>query len=227
MKTIFILPLFLIACTIRLQAQDVELTVMYDRTDALQSIPDWKQVKDYFGLKANKWKGVICTLLPITDIRLNKEYKVSIPARNQWFSNELERNGEIKKFQKDIDNALMQLEAIPVGKLQSSIYIPLARKLNEMSERKTCKGELFIYSDMMEHTTGISFYNQKTLRTIKENPAFITSYLEKQCAMKSLCGITIHIFYLPETVQQDEQFEIVSQFFKNMWEGKGATVLIN
>lgn len=206
---------------------DVELVILYDRTDTLEAVPDAKRIKEYFNLKEDKWKGVHCSFLPITNIRLNKEVRIDLEVESKWLSNELERNTKIKEFYAGIDAAITQMENIPIGTAQSAIYTPLARRLNALRDADAMNVEMYVFSDLMEHTGEVSFYDPRTLKLMQSNPDQVMSQLESLCPLKSLSGITVHLFFLPKDTIEDEQFEIVSKFYKTMLGNHNADVLIN
>ncbi|MCG3167174.1 MAG: hypothetical protein POELPBGB_02958 [Bacteroidia bacterium] len=208
------------------EEDNLEFIFLIDKTDTFQT-PNWTDVKEKFGLKTNKWKGVKCSFIPLTNLRLNKEYTAILEPKNKWLNNEIVRNDEISNFSKNLDSAISEIASLPVGIDKSSVYLPFARKLNSLAESEIWTLELHIVSDLMENSKEISFYDPRTLALIQTHPDVIIKQLQNLCPLKSLRYITIHIYFIPQTEKQDEQFEIVSRFYKTMLEQKGATVIIN
>lgn len=79
---------------------------------------------------------------------------------------------------------------------------------------------------MMENTDKLSFYDKGILHEIKTKPERIKQYFESQIKLNKLNGIKIYIIFQPENMEQDNAFNIVSEFYKKLFESKGATVEI-
>jgi hypothetical protein len=78
----------------------------------------------------------------------------------------------------------------------------------------------------MENTDKMSFYNKSVLNSIKKEPDKIKQYFESQIKLNKLNGIKIYIIYQPRNTEEDNAFSIVSGFYKQLFESKGADVEI-
>ena len=56
----------------------------------------------------------------------------------------------------------------------------MAKELNRLSQSTEDKKFLLVYSDLMENTDEISFYDSKNLDSIKTNPEKIKQYFDSQ-----------------------------------------------
>ena len=139
----------------------------------------------------------------------------------------MERGQEISNFKQQITDRIINANKTNSGKSQSSLYFPIANMLNELSTHKiTQRRYMLIYSDLMENSNTLSFYNKKTLNLLVKNPELISKYLTSQVSLNNLQGITIYVIYQPVNTKQDERFKIVSEFYKKMFQAKGAIVKI-
>ncbi len=205
---------------------DTELIVFIDRTDSFALTPNSRVIKDYFNLSKEKWKGAHCIITTISELTTNKEFRIDLEGASWLLSNELERNKKIENFYKEVDAAFNEINKVPIGKSSSIIYTPLARKLNALRDAEAGTIEVFVFSDMLEHSNQLSFYDPKTIKLMQTNPNQVIDQLQKQCPLKSI-SFTIHLYYLPKNTLEDQKFEIISNFYKNMLENKGATLIIN
>ena len=79
----------------------------------------------------------------------------------------------------------------------------------------------------MENTDEMSFYDKEKFNLFTTNPDLIKKYFDSQVTLASLQGINIYIIFQPNGTAEDEQFKVVSEFYKNMFSSKGATVEIS
>ena len=78
----------------------------------------------------------------------------------------------------------------------------------------------------MENTDEMSFYDKEKFALLKTNPNMIKKYFDSQVLLASLQGININIIFQPNGISENEQFQVVSEFYKNLFESKGAKVEI-
>jgi hypothetical protein len=230
MKTILTVIIMLmtvtliVACTTQSPA-DTEVVVLRDITDKHLAQPDTNEILSLYELES-KWNGGVFRISDLSNVSFNQAIETKLEARNEWLSNELDRDKEIKKFKNKVSEIIINNEKDSIGKESSSIYLPIARELNKLSAGKMQKRVLLIYSDLMENTSGMSFYDKQKLSLLKTNPDSITKYFDSQLKLKNLDEITIYMVYKPADEQADEEYKIVSGFYKNLFESKGAKVEI-
>lgn len=231
MKTTLIITLlsiavFLIGCTSTNQSNTTQTVVLLDVTDKFISHPVAKDILTLYGFDRNKYNGGVFQLSDLTKVSFNETQEVKVAKVNQWLSNQFQRDKEIASFNIGVSDIISQAELVPAGESNSSIYYPVVSALNELAKNGTDKKYALIYSDLMEHTPQISFYNKKTLKEVKEKPEVIRALLESQMKLQSLQGITIYLLYEPTNSLQDEEFKIVSAFYSDFFESHGAVVIV-
>lgn len=202
-----------------------EITVLRDVTDNMLSQPNTDEILSLYGRDKDKWNGAALRFIDITDVSFNGISEVRLEAVNKWLSNEPARDKEIKSFKSKVVEILSSKTSI--GKAHSSIYIPLTRELNILSQSKADRKIFLIYSDLMENSPAVSFYNKAAFARLQANPDSLKQLFEKLQPLHQLAGIEVYLIFQPVDVSQDEAFKTVSEFYKKMLEDKGAHVTIS
>jgi hypothetical protein len=203
-----------------------ELTAMRDITDNQLAQPQLADIVSILNLDNAKWNGADVRFLDITDVSYNHTYEASINAENQWMGNDFDREQKVKDFYAEITQILTNLEKETSGKNNSSIYIPIAHELNRLSQNAGKKRILLVYSDLMENTEELSFYDKSKFSLIQSDPDSIQKYFLAEVPLQQLNGITIYLIYQPSDPKADAEYQIISGFYKKLFESKGAIVLI-
>jgi hypothetical protein len=203
-----------------------EVTVMRDITDIQIAQPKLADISSLLNLDNSKWNGADVRFVDITDVSYNHTSETSINAENQWMGNEFDREKKVKNFYAQITQILANAEKETNGKNNSSVYIPIANELSRLSQSPAKKRILLVYSDLIENTDQLSLYNKSKFSLIQSNPDAIRTYFTAQVPLRKLDGIKIYLIYQPSNTETDEEYKIVSGFYKKLFESKGATVEI-
>ena len=204
-----------------------EMSVLRDITDMHLAQPGTNEVSKLFDLSGeNMWNGVLFRFSNVSDVSYNQTSETKIEAVNKWLSNEIERSKQIKQFQNELSQIITDGAGDRTGKDYSSVYLPLARELKKLSESKGQKKIFLVFSDLMQNDFDVSLYDKKEFELIQSNPDSLKQLFEKQEPMPVLTGIQIYLVYQPENAEKDKRYRIVSEFYKNLFEEKGATVHI-
>ncbi|MBI4930852.1 MAG: hypothetical protein HY841_08835 [Bacteroidetes bacterium] len=204
-----------------------EVTLMKDITDAHLSQPYPEDVLRLYDLKKDKWSGSVFRFINISDVNYNNVSQTSIESASQWLSNDFERDEEVKQFVGSIKRILTDTMNEKIGRNRSSVFVPVAHELKRLNESKADRKILLLYSDLMENSEELSFYKSEKLILLKKNPQFFRDYFDKQAKLDSLTGIEIHIVYQPKDTKENQEFIVVSEFYKVFLESKGAKVEIS
>ena len=206
---------------------ETEVMVVRDITDIQLSQPKSDDIARLFDLGNSQWNGAKFRFIDISDVSYNQTFEASINAENQWMGNEFDRQKKIKAFYAEMSRILNDVGKETIGKNNSSVYFPIANELNKLSKSKSSKKILLIYSDLMENTDEMSFYDKEKFNLLTTHPDLIKKYFDSQVPLASLQGINIYIIFQANGTAEDEQFQVVSGFYKNLFESKGATVEIS
>lgn len=204
-----------------------ELVIARDVTDSIIAQPKTEEIFNLFGLTENPLNGAIFKFQNLSDVSYNQRSQVKIEPQNKWLSNEMERQGEIKKFKIAIESKLEQSPSNTIEKENSSIYLPIARELNQLSQSKSDRRILVVYSDLMENTPEFSFYRKGDFELVNNQPDSLQKRFENELLISPLGGIEIYFIYQPKDIKSDQRFQIISEFYKKLLESKGAKVTIS
>jgi len=217
-----------VACTKAPSPFSTEIVVLHDITELQQSKPDANGIFAMLNFSGDKrWNGVIFHYSEISDVSYNRFSEAKINTAEMWLSNELERDKEIKNFKNEVSKILDEVNKDSEGKNNSSIYLPIAHELNKLAKNKAQRRVLLIYSDLMENTMDISFYDKKQFSLLITNPDTIHKKLDQMQSLQNLNGIEVNFIYQPIDSQNDKVFTVISSFFKKLFEDKGAKVNIS
>ncbi|NVN95460.1 MAG: hypothetical protein HXX18_09285 [Bacteroidetes bacterium] len=207
-------------------ALSIDTVIINDHTDYFTVKPKADEIKNLYDFKNNIWDEANFRLINITDININKTYQAKIESENYLLSNKFKRKEKIKAFLTDIDKITVNSEKEKIGKDYSAIYEPIAKELNRLSQHKADKKYMLIYGDLMQNTDEISFYDKNVFEKLKSNPDKIKQYFNSQVSLNNLGGIKIILLFQPNNIKQDVEYKVVSEFYKKLFEEKGAKVEI-
>ena len=211
------------------KATITEISVMQDSTDTLLSEVSADEIFRQFKLfdknNDNDWDGAIFRYQTINDVSYNKVIEVSLQPENFWLGNDIDRKKKIEEFRADLFKPFKE-KGVGGNKSNSSVYLPIARELTHLSESASTIKKLLVYSDFMENTYDLSFYNEETLAMLQSHPDIMIKTLQERLPLPSLIGIEIHLIYQPDKTETDRVFRIVSTFYVKMLERKGAKVIV-
>ena len=206
--------------------QTTEVVVLRDVTEKNLLEPNPDEILGLFDLTNNAYSGAHFRFANISNVSYNVEQQVKIEATGKWLSNELDRQKEIEDFQNGVKKILADAKSDSIGRSHSSVYLPIARELIRLSQSKSGRCILIIYSDLMENTADISFYDKKTFNLLQSNSQILKNIFEKEEPLPSLEGIGVYFIFQPTTEENDTAYRVVSEFYKTLLEDKGAKVSI-
>ncbi|MDB5124816.1 MAG: hypothetical protein JWP94_2945 [Mucilaginibacter sp.] len=202
---------------------DQSLTILWDKTGRLQLYPKAENISPELNLKENIWQGVSIIITSISDQDVNDRKFVTLPAENQWVGTEAIRLAKINHFNRDLQNALADSIASPLG--HSIVYRTILKELSTLANSQSKNRYIAIYSDMMEHSD-VDFYNAETFQLLRANPDRIKKELERSGQLPSLSGIQVWLIYNPRTYDANNSYMVVARFYKQLLESHGAIVHI-
>ena len=226
--TILILVALIFAVTVMdSKPTSADLAVLYDVTDKHLARPHAEEIIRLYDFSESRWNGGIFHFVDLSDVSYTRTQEKKIEPVGKWLSNEIQRDKDIENFQKGITEIIYNAEHEVIGKNHSSIYLPIARELNKLSQSKSEKRVLLVYSDLMENRSALSFYNNKTFQLLKSDPDRTRNFFEVEQPLNSLTGIEVYLLFQPVDTIQDDQFKVVSEFYRKLLNDKGAQVTVS
>jgi len=205
----------------------VENSVLRDETDKQLAEVSADAIYKQFGLfdRNAKWNGAEFRYSTISDVSFNKVTVASIPSKDPWIDNVINRDIQLETFRNEVFKPFVSV--FDTGsKSHSSVYLPIARELKRLSESKSQVRRLFVYSDLMENRPDLSFYTESEFKMLSEHPEYVLKKFEEWLPLPNLEGIEVHFIYQPKDTDADLSFQVVSEFYGQMLEAKGAKVVI-
>ncbi|HNU34795.1 MAG TPA: hypothetical protein PKN75_14500 [Bacteroidia bacterium] len=206
-------------------AASTDVIVLHDVTDSIIAKPDSAQLIAFLNA-SHKWDGISFTLSSISDVSISKTQKVFIPAQSRWLGNEIKRSRDLKAFYNSVEELLARSSGDVIGREQTSVYIPIVTSLTSFAESPSNKKVLIVYSDLMENTNEVSFYDPHTLSELKSKPEAVMVGLGASMHLPSLAGVDVVFVFQPNNTSEDHAYRIVSGFYKSILEKAGAQVII-
>jgi hypothetical protein len=149
-----------------------------------------------------------------------------LESENELSGNKTRRKLQIHAFEKRLDTAIQNTRdtALKVTN-HSIIFKPLAESLEKLKQVSTTKKVLIIASNLYENSS-ISYYSTHTLACMKKDPKKIYQLLEEEAQLPDLTGIQIIFLNKPKSYKDNNNYSIVSGFYKKWFESKNAQVSI-
>ncbi len=203
-----------------------DVYILVDRTEEHIAAPVTDEILQLFALRKDKWNGANFHLERLTDVSYNRVSLCSLAEAEPLFSSTFTRDTDVSAFMATVTASLDSLSADTIGRPHSSVFIPMARALNTLSNSTSENKVLVVYSDLRENRSALSFYDKHTLALLREDASKIEAQLLGEVSLNDLTGITIYFVYEAQNEDADIIFRLISNFYKQLFESRGATVRI-
>lgn len=209
------------------QPVELDMTIMMDLTEeSFLSTPEKDLLKPFPDSNQIFWQGYHFRLVGISSVSYTPAYEAEIKPEH-WYTGEvLKRKKMIRAFYEDFDLDFHKLSKADRGHENSVIVTPLERELTRLAQSKAIHRRLMVYSDLMEHSSLISFYEKSTLDLMQSDPDSLWKKLQKK-EWPDLTGIEVMFIHQPRNHEENDRFAIVSEFLKNELEKHGAKISIS
>ncbi len=234
MKTILILAIIAFSSCIRnnTNIQDsVIVSVIDDRTDSILLHPG-VSVLPALGLSENKNHAATFRYCEITDKALIPIINLTLPSgeitRNKNIRNEpLFREQEILNLYDSI-RKLFNSSNTNTGYIgHSQCFKTIASELTMLTQHKSAKKYLLIYSNLFEHSPIWSLYSTGARQTLFNDPKQVLKLFEKTKLLPgNLSGIQVIFIYEPLDMKDDQTFNAIVTIYKTLIEKRGGTCRI-
>ncbi|MBK9721968.1 MAG: hypothetical protein IPO78_10185 [Saprospiraceae bacterium] len=184
------------------------------------------EFKKVSALSKNSMNGELARLVPITDFGFNRTYEVAIQKDSSLLmGNDYERTDLVNGYFSKIDTCIRLIIGEKHARSGSVIFKVLTEELNKLSESSADSKTALFNTDFMEKSF-INFYDTAKMNAIKKHPDEMRKRLLEKYPIKQLKGIDIYFIYLPKDTVDSDRYEVLSLFYKNMFESFGAIVHI-
>lgn len=177
-------------------------------------------------ITSNSTNGEYVRIAPITELALNKSFESEIQKEESLLmGNDYERTETVDTYFAKVDSMLNYFNGEKKTRTESVIFKILVDELLKLNQSKSDKRVLLVNTDFMEKSF-INFYDPKILKDIKHEPEKIAGILLGKYPLANLTGIEIYFLYLPKDKWDSKRFEVLSGFYKKLFESFGAKVYI-
>ena len=187
--------LLILSCHEQVASESISISVIVDRTDALVLQPEHEKILSLMNLDpkslTNIETGVEFRSSEISSVDVMQTKDFVLPPVSYHSVNAKARQKEIKAFFKQIQEALSTKQPHSSSEY-SSIFYPLTREAKRLSQEKTNRKYLIVYSDMVEHAPWLDLYREGN--TSEE---VILQRFRKEMKLEKLEGLHIILRYIP------------------------------
>jgi len=202
-----------------------EITVLWDVTDTTIGKPKSDEILPLYHLDGEDvWNGALFRISTLSNVNFNPTEELTLPPRNKWLSNELQRQKEIGTFKSQIALSIDAPQTEDIGRSSSSLYWPVFIELKRLAEQTGERRIMVIQSDLMENSADLSLYDPKQLKAFTTDPTSVKYLTENIAQLPPLKGIEVYMIYRPMNTVDSERYTLISEVLTNLLQEKGAKV---
>ncbi len=196
--------------------------ILIDVTDAVVAKIEVDKIFAELQIAKHPYEGINITIAPISDMRVNQERHINMPATNYYNGNENVRKEDAEKLQQEVAQKTNDITANPY-RSQSKILTNVIHYANLLSQSEAEKKVMFIYSDLIENSSQANLYRGYDKSLLLNDPE---AYIKNLGDLKinDLTGITIIIIHQPKDTNEDEIYQALSEVYQKIFSEKGAAV---
>lgn len=162
----------------------------------------------------------------ISEVHLNHVFSLKLEGVNSANFHKYKRKNKMRKFVKNVANAIKELENSEYDRASSSIFLALNTIINKVAKNDADKQLIICQSDMLDNSFLFSAYDKNQIKQLQKSPEFLSQFLEKQTPITmSLQKMKVIIVHQPNA-QTDYVFRLIARQYKKYLQSKGATVEI-
>lgn len=201
--------------------------IFTDVTDPKVPIVEIDNILDSVLTDIHTWGAASVSVSPLTDFDYNRIQTITLKSAFMPLANPKLREKEIDRFKGKVKQAISNVYAMDSGRTQSSLYVPLIRSLNALTENHVAHKRVFVYSDLLLNTVdSFSAYNTNDLELAITNPERVQEILLHQATPKNLSGITVYFVYSAKSTADEKRHEVMTNIFKSILTDHHAQVEI-
>lgn len=156
----------------------------------------------------------------------NRNYEIPLDTAptNFWLRDDAARMDSIASFGRHWNSKFDRFAAITGHDKKTQLNRLVTKALNELSRSNADKKILYVFSDLFENGTAVSFYRYKdNPRGLLADFDQLAAALREDILLLNLDGVEINIVHQP-TIENDEFHEFAKRFFTRYWSEHGAVV---
>ena len=162
----------------------------------------------------------------LSEYQTNAVKEFHLPKEGIITGNSMRRKRAINKLARQVDTTVRKMYSQQTARSQSKLFLPFLNAVNDLSKRNAQTKTIVCASDLTENNKAFSCYNPKSIQLLKKDPHLVETTLLQGSSLNNYRGISIYLIHHPRNERDDEMFYLMANFYKQLYERKGATVYI-
>lgn len=200
-------------------------SVIKDRTEHdFKATPKADDILNHIHIENDLWGGTILRYTTVSEIDYNQQRELSLLAENKFTGNSYLRKKKVQDFKNEVSQ-LLEHSVDSVNQSKSSIFLPVIRELDHLSQMGGAKKELILFSDLKENDSWFSFYNPSDLKSLQSEKEKIAklflSQIPKDARIKD---VSIIIIYEPLDASDNQEFRLMVDLYQTIFKKLGVPI---
>jgi hypothetical protein len=103
----------------------------------------------------------------------------------------------------------------------------IARALDGLSQSKSERRALLLYTDLAENSTLNLCSSYGSIWTLKDTAMIAKRLMELTPLPATLTGIEVYLLYRPKSREDDQRYDVLSRAYQNLLTARGARVTVS
>lgn len=192
-------------------------SVIKDRTEHdFKANPQAEGILNHIHIENDLWGGTIFRYTTVSEIDYNQQRELSLLPENKYTSNSYLRKKKVRDFKNEVSQ-LIEPSADSVNQSQSSIFLPVIRELDHLSQMEGVKKELILFSDLKENSW-FSFYNLTDLKNLQnEKEKIVKLFLSQIPKDTEIKDVSLIIIYEPLDANDNQEFRLIVDLYQTIF----------
>ncbi|HAV54307.1 MAG TPA: hypothetical protein DCX41_05160 [Aequorivita sp.] len=194
-------------------------SILYDITDPLLVAPDVGELAQVMDI-ADPDKTIIIRYANLTDVDYNKVRELVRPQRQTGLlANEVSEKKKQRQFEKEIGILFGERDSLEPAS-HSSVFLPIVRELQYLASlpREHTK-QVIIYSNLMENSDLISFYQPQGIYLLDNHPEILLErYMEKTKGLPPISKIHVQVIFIPRDQSENARFRKIAGLYQKVFD---------
>lgn len=193
-------------------------SVMKDRTEHdFKASPQANDILNHIHIENDLWGGTIFRYTTVSEIDYNQQRELNLPSENEYTGNSYLRKKKVRDFKNEVSE-LFEPSANSVNQSQSSIFLPVIRELDHLSQMAGAKRELILFSDLKENDSWFSFYKPSDLKSLQsDKEKIVTLFLSQIPKDARIMDVSLIIIYEPSDANDNQEFRLMVDLYQTIF----------
>lgn len=226
-QNLYLLVIIILICSCKTRTQSQDVSILLDQTEDFFIYPTLDELRGISLLTKSDKNSELIRIKTINETGFNIYSDIRISGiTNEYFNNDFKRKSELKKYFLNINEKIEEFNSKKKESNGSIIYKVIVEELTRLSYSNANHKKLIIVSDCMENSPLSNFYNPDTFNKLSHNSSELLDDFEKMYHMPNISDIEVILINKPRDRVEGQKFEIVSNFYKQIFEKHGGKLCV-